>query len=102
MHPAVSNGSYDVDKIRAAYMNGLERCYRKGLAADASLSGKIPITFTVTAHGQVADPEASGVDATLDACITGQMTAWHFTIPRDQDGQPTDVSFHVVLALRPS
>jgi len=91
-----------VDKIRDAYMNGLERCYRKGLAADASLSGKVPIRFTVTSHGQVTDPEASGVDAQLDACIAGQMTSWHFTIPRDEDGQPTDVSFHVVLALRPS
>jgi hypothetical protein len=30
------------------------------------------------------------------------MTSWHFTIPRDEDGAPTDVSFHVVLALRPS
>jgi hypothetical protein len=91
-----------VDKIRDAYMSGLERCYRKGLAADATLSGKIPITFTVTSHGQVTDPEASGVNEQLDACITGQMTAWHFTIPRDEAGQPTDVSFHVVLALRPS
>jgi hypothetical protein len=91
-----------VDKIRDAYMNGLERCYRKGLVADATLSGKVPISFTVTSHGQVADPEAIGVNEQLDACITGQMTSWHFTIPRDKDGEPTDVSFHVVLALRPS
>jgi hypothetical protein len=91
-----------VDKIRDAYMNGLERCYRKALVADASLSGKVPISFTVTSRGQVSDPEAAGVNEQLDACITGQMSSWHFTIPRDKDGQPTDVSFHVILALRPS
>jgi hypothetical protein len=91
-----------VDKIRDAYMAGLERCYRKGLAADATLSGNISISFTVTAHGQVADPEASGVNEQVDGCVAGQMSSWHFAIPRDKDGDPTDVTFHVVLALRPS
>ena len=30
------------------------------------------------------------------------MDAWRFPFPRDKDGDPTDVSFHVSLALQAS
>jgi hypothetical protein len=91
-----------LDKINAAYMSGLERCYRKGLVSDAALSGRVAIGFTVDSHGAVTDPQATGVSAQVDACIAGQMSAWRFPFPRDQVGEPTDVTFHVSLALQPS
>ena len=50
----------------------------------------------------MTDPEAVRCRRKLDSCISGQMSTWRFPIPRDKDGQPTDVSFHVALALRPS
>jgi len=91
-----------LDKIQGAYMAGLERCYKKGLAGDATLTGRVSVSFTVDIHGGVTDPEASGVSPQVDACISGQMSAWHFPFPKDQDGDPTDVTFHVSLALQPS
>lgn len=91
-----------LDKIQNAYMTGLQRCYRKGLVADASLSGRVSISFTVDSHGVVKDPEAEGVNAQVDACVAGQMDAWRFPFPRDKDGEPTEVSFHVSLALQSS
>ena len=89
-------------KIQNAYMTGLQRCYRKGLAGDATLSGRVSISFTVSSHGALTDPEAEGVNAQVDACIAGQMGAWRFPFPRDADGDPTEVSFHVALALQAS
>ena len=40
-----------LDKIKQVYMTGLVRCYRKGLVGDASLSGKVSVSFTVTERG---------------------------------------------------
>jgi hypothetical protein len=91
-----------IDKIKAAYMTGLERCYKKGLANDATLTGRVAISFTVDAHGAVSDPDASGVTPQVDACIAGQMSSWRFLTPKDKDGAPTEVTFHVSLALQPS
>jgi hypothetical protein len=89
-------------KIQTSYMTGLQRCYRKGLVGDASLAGRVSISFTVDSHGALKDPDAQGVNAQVDACIAGQMDAWRFPFPRDKDGEPTEVSFHVALALQAS
>jgi hypothetical protein len=89
-------------KIQGAYMAGLERCYKKGLAGDATLTGRVSIGFTVNTHGGVTDPDASGVSPQVDACIAAQMASWQFAFPKDKDGDPTEVTFHVSLALQPS
>jgi len=89
-------------KIRDFYMVGLQRCYRRGLADDATLSGKVSITFTVDLHGAVEDPQATGLTDKVDRCISDQMNAWRFAFPKDKDGDPTDVTFHVALALQAS
>jgi hypothetical protein len=91
-----------LDRIGAMYMAGLERCYKKGLAGDATLTGRVSIGFTVDSHGVLTEPEAAGVSPQVDACIAGQMTTWRFPFPKDKDGEPTDVTFHVSLALQPS
>lgn len=91
-----------LDKIDNVYMAGLQRCYRKGLVLDATLAGRVAIGFTVDRHGRVAAPTATGVTSQVDACVAEQMAAWHFPMPKDKDGDPTEVDFHVSLALQPS
>jgi hypothetical protein len=91
-----------VDKIQTVYMPNLQRCYRKGLLGDASLAGKIALSFTVTERGGLDDIEAHGVSSEVDACVSTAMSTWRFPIPKDKDGDPTDQGFRLVLALQPS
>jgi hypothetical protein len=87
--------------IRTTYMAGLERCYHKGQVGDPTLSGKVALTFTVESHGRVTDPEAGGVTPQIDSCIQGLMGHWHFPAPRTKQGEPTDATYRISLALRP-
>ena len=89
-------------KISSVYMSGLARCYKKGLVHDASLGGKVAISFTVNDKGGLEDASAHGVSTEVDACIQALMAGWRFTIPRDKDGDTTDASFQLALALQPS
>ena len=91
-----------LDKINGVYMVGLQRCYKKGLLGDAQLSGKVAMSFTVTERGGLDDAHAQGVSSEVDACISAAMAGWRFAIPRDKDGDPTDTSFKLALALQPS
>jgi hypothetical protein len=91
-----------LSKINTVYMQGLQRCYRKGLLGEATLAGKIKMGFSVTERGGLDDIEASGVSSEVDACISTQMQSWRFPIPKDKDGDPTDQAFKLVLALQPS
>ena len=90
-----------LDKINGVYMAGLQRCYKKGLLDDAKLGGKISVSFTVGERGQLGDGSARGVSSDVDACVGNFMQTWHFAIPRDKDGDPTDASFKLTLALQP-
>jgi hypothetical protein len=83
-------------------MAGLQRCYRLGLSDDSRLSGTVKISFTVDDRGKVIDADASGVSKQVDGCVGSFMTTWRFAVPRDKDGDPTDASFTVSLALQPS
>jgi hypothetical protein len=89
-------------KINGVYMSGLQRCYKKGLLGDSTLSGKVAMSFTVTDTGRLEDATAHGVSADVDACISALMTGWRFPIPKDKDGDTTDASFKLGLALQPS
>jgi outer membrane biosynthesis protein TonB len=91
-----------LDMINGHYMSGLKRCYRKALNIDAQLSGKVKLSFTVDARGNVLDPEASGTSGEMDGCVQTYMKSWHFPIPHDADGDATETSFQVSLALQPS
>lgn len=91
-----------LSKIMSNYMPGLQRCYKKGLAGDASLGGTVDVAFTVGENGAVMDPSASGLEPVVDNCIQGQMSTWRFPIPRDKAGNPDEASFQVALALEPS
>ena len=90
-----------LERIQSTYLAGLQRCYRLGLAQDATLSGRVSISFTVDDRGQVEDPEADGLSSQVDSCISEQMSRWRFPVPK-KDGAPTDAAFSVSLALQPS
>jgi hypothetical protein len=91
-----------LERIQSTYLAGLQRCYRLGLAQDATLSGRVSISFTVDARGQVEDADANGLSSQVDSCISDQMTRWRFPVPRSKTGSPTDAAFSVSLALQPS
>jgi hypothetical protein len=91
-----------LDKINLVYMQGLQRCYKKGLAEDGSLSGKIAMAFTVTERGTLEDQSATGVADKVDSCVTDLMATWRFPVPKDKDGDPTDKSFKMSLQLTPN
>jgi hypothetical protein len=91
-----------LDRITTVYMAGLQRCYRLGLATDSKLAGRVRVSFTVDERGKVIDPDATGLSSEVDGCISRQMQNWRFPIPKDGDGDATDASFTVSLALQPS
>jgi hypothetical protein len=91
-----------LDKINTVYMAGLQRCYKKGLVDDSTLSGKIAMAFTVTERGTLEDQAADGVSSKVDSCVTDFMATWRFPIPKDKDGDPADQSFRMSLQLTPN
>ena len=91
-----------LDRIQSTYLAGLQRCYRLGLAQDATLSGRVSISFTVDERGQVEDADAEGMSSQVDSCISDQMSRWRFPVPKDKGGTATDAAFSVSLALQPS
>lgn len=90
-----------LERIQSTYLAGLQRCYRLGLSEDATLSGRVMVSFTVDERGQVADRDANGLSSKVDQCISDQMTRWRFPVPTNK-GSPTEASFSVSLALQPS
>jgi outer membrane protein OmpA-like peptidoglycan-associated protein len=82
-------------KITTVYMTGLAHCYRKSLAQDPSISGRIQISFAIDASGALVAPEASGVDPDLDTCVRAQMTRWRFAPTADPEAR-----FSVSLVLQ--
>lgn len=90
-------------RIQNAYMAGLSRCYVKhGLSSDASMVAKVTISFVVDETGVATQNQARGANADVDQCIRDQMSGWRFSVPKDDDGDPTEAPFKLQLALQPS
>jgi len=88
-------------KIMSAYMAGLKRCHKETLKKDPSARGKVVLKFTVNETGRVVSPSVKGFNDELDACIRGRVETWRFAEPRDKDGDATDATFQIALALQP-
>lgn len=88
-----------VDKIRTTYMGAMQRCYKKALAEDPTLSGKVTMMFTLSEKGGVSDPDAKGVSPVFEQCIEGVMPRWSFTPVIDKDGDAVEVDIGVTLQL---
>ena len=87
-----------LDKINNSYMQGLQRCYVKGLARNPSIGGKVTVIYTVNQWGHVSGT-ATGIAPTVDACLTSQIGGWRFPSPRDAKGALTEASFKIALML---
>ena len=85
-------------KINSTYMQGMQRCYVKGLAQDNSLQGKVTIVFTVNPWGRVSGT-VTGIAPKVDSCITNQLSTWRFPAPRTAKDQPTQATFKINLLL---
>jgi hypothetical protein len=83
-------------KINGAYMAGLQRCYRKTLAVDPTVSGKVDLHFVVDANGRVASA-LNGPG--FERCLSNLMAGWRFGVALDDLGHPTAASFRISLVL---
>ena len=85
-------------KINSTYMQGMQRCYVKGLAQDGSLQGKVSIVFTVNPWGRVSGT-VTGIAPKVDNCINSQLATWRFAQPRDNKDRPTQATYKINLLL---
>jgi hypothetical protein len=84
-------------KVNGVYMTGLQRCYRKSLAVDPSVSGKIDLQFKVAADGRVSSNlQGDGIER----CLSTLMSMWRFGVALDDSGMPVDASFRITLVLQ--
>lgn len=91
-----------LSKINSTYMAGLKRCYKELLKTDPTAGPRVELQFTVNDKGRVTSPSVKSDYADLNSCIKGQMSSpWTFNKPVDSDGEPTEASFQITLALRP-
>jgi hypothetical protein len=89
-------------KINSTYMSGLKRCYKDLLKTDPTAGPRVELNFTVNEAGRVTSPSVKSDFSELNSCIKGQMSSpWTFAKPTDSDGEPTEASFQITLALRP-
>jgi hypothetical protein len=84
-------------KVNGVYMAGLQRCYRKTLAIDPSVSGKLDLAFKVAPDGTVTSAlQGDGIER----CLTNLIASWRFGVALDDGGMPTEASFKISLMLR--
>ena len=84
-------------KVTGIYMTGLQRCYRKSLAFDPSVSGKIDLQFKVAADGRVSSHlQGDGIER----CLNTLISTWHFGVALDDGGMPAEATFKLALVLQ--
>ena len=84
-------------KVNGVYMTGLQWCYRKSLAVDPMVSGRVDLQFKVAADGRVISAlQGDGIER----CLSSLMSSWRFGVALDDSGTPTDASFKIALVLR--
>lgn len=86
-------------KIKTVYMAGLKRCHKDLLKRDPSAGGTVALKFLVGPLGRVTKAKADGFDPGVDRCIEQQALGWRFGVPKDEDGEATDATFRISLAL---
>jgi hypothetical protein len=83
-----------LNKVNTVYMTSLQRCYRKGLVADPTLSGKVVLAFQVDADGHVLS-DITGARK-FDDCLSRMVANWRFSPP----ASAKDASFRISLVLQ--
>ncbi len=90
-----------LSKINSTYMAGLKRCYKDLLKTDPTAGPRVELNFTVNESGRTTSPTVKSDYSGLNSCVKGQMGSWAFNKPKDSDGEPTEATFQITLALRP-
>ncbi len=85
-------------KIKAAYLPGLERCYRQRLAIDPTARGPLALSFVVTALGRVTDASSTAFHDSVGTCAQTVAATWRFPAPKDPTTSAA-VAAHVVLGF---
>ncbi len=68
--------------IQGRYMAALQRCYKRALAADPRLTGRVELRFTVDPDGSVSDAEARASTtpmAEVATCVEELAADWRFS-----------------------
>jgi hypothetical protein len=90
------------EKIKAAYLVGLTRCYRVLLTKDPTAGGSVTLGFIVNQTGRIATIGVTGVTTELDTCMKRQVANWVFRKPTDIRSQyPAEAHFRFSLTLTP-
>lgn len=88
-------------RILDIYMTGLQRCQKDLLKDDPTASARVDLSFTVNESGRTTSPDAKSEYPSVDRCIEQRMSAWTFPAPKDSEGDETEASFAITLALQP-
>lgn len=90
-----------LSRIQSVYMSGLKRCQKDLLKTDPTARARVELSFTVNESGRTTSPNAKSDYSSLNSCIKGLMGGWTFPPPKDSDGEKTEASFAITLALQP-
>lgn len=80
-------GALDKDIIRRivrAHINEVRYCYNQGLVKDPDLRGRVEVTFTIGATGEVSSAEVKATsldDKDVGTCIAKAVERWKFPKP---------------------
>ncbi|MBL0213963.1 MAG: AgmX/PglI C-terminal domain-containing protein [Myxococcales bacterium] len=85
-------------KIKAAYLPGLERCYRQRLANDPTARGPLALSFVVTALGRVTGANSTAFHDSVGTCAQTVAATWRFPAPKDPNTRAA-IAAHVVLGF---
>jgi hypothetical protein len=85
------------ERIRRSYFGRVQKCYEGVLKRDAALRGRVDVTLTIGARGQVVAASAHGFDASLGDCIEADARRWRFDAP---EGDPS--TFELPFSFTPS
>lgn len=89
-------------KLVAAYLGGLRRCYGGILKVDPAARGAATLAFTVEGSGRVgAASVTTSLAPSLASCVETLARSWRFASPRDGDGEPAAAEFRVQLEFAP-
>ena len=94
-------GKLDKDEIRNVvreHIGDIQTCYQDGLARDATLAGRVAVTFVIAPDGRVRDSvvsESDLGDTAVSDCIARAITTWRF--PEPDDGNAVSVVYPFLL-----
>lgn len=77
-------GVTDLERVMAMSRARVRSCYRQGLAADPSMSGKLVVTITVDGKGEITQAAATtntGISAAVAECVARVFRTMQLTPP---------------------